>query len=142
MILNPHPYNGVPQYLPFEIKTGDVIAVLQEPWPEHRAIMKAKRTWQDVTTPVRSIEGTHAVDTTTLRGAESLRTEAWIVLIVASGFGFLTASALAMLATRQLMRFRRNLCPKCRYPLIETGRGRRCTECGVFVPLESAGITA
>jgi hypothetical protein len=131
MVLRPHPHKGASEDLPFQIKQGDIITVLHPLWDEHRSLTRSRRTWQDTTTPVRSIEGTHMVPAAVLRGAESLRPAAWIVLIVFSSVGLLTAVGLTARISRRLRRFKRGLCPMCAYPLPAAIDGAAiCPECG------------
>lgn len=142
MSIRPHSPNGQEDYSPFQIEPGDVIALIQEPHPELRHVVASLRSWQDNSTPVHSLVGSHAVPAANLRGAETLRPAAWMTVMVSGVLATVTAVAYAARASAMLSRFRKGLCPRCRYPLVGDQLGRRCTECGVLIPLESAGGTA
>ena len=142
MSIQPYTPDGSGIYTPFQIETGDVIALVQEPDPELRHVVASLRSWQDESTPVRSLIGSHSVSATTLRGAETLRPAVWLILIVSGTLATVAAAASAARVSAKLSRFRKGLCPRCRYPLVGDQQGLRCTECGIFALHGSDGVSA
>lgn len=117
-------------YVPFEILSGDTIALAGYQDPEFGSLLSNRRSWEDRSLPVRALAGNHTVSTATLRGRTTLRPALLWIIGVLSAVALVYSLRQSIRESTRLRRFRRGLCPGCSYPLADGSGHRLCPECG------------